>query len=147
MKKTNIVLCGRSGDGKSSIANMLIQGNIYRDRENVFEIGNKATGVTTEITYAGGEKFGVFDLIGLGELMSGSVPNKEAVKNIRNHFSKGAGIPLNYICYVKRPRMTEEDFNLFQLFKEIFKEGNDNFIIIVTNSETNWVITRRTLHQ
>jgi ABC-type transport system involved in cytochrome bd biosynthesis fused ATPase/permease subunit len=37
--KKHIVLCGRSGDGKSSIANMLIQGDIYRDRETYFKIG------------------------------------------------------------------------------------------------------------
>jgi len=135
---TNVVLCGRTGDGKSSIANMLIQGDIYRDRENMFDIGNNAAGETRELTYVCDERFGVFDLIGLGELTSGGVSNDEAIKNMRNHFSTN-GRSLNYICYVKRPRVTEEDVSLFKTFKKIFKEGENNFIIIVTNSGLDWV--------
>lgn len=134
---THIVLCGRTGDGKSSIANMLIQGDIYRDRENIFDVGNAALGETRELTYARDVRFGVFDLIGLGELSSGGVPHDVAIKNIRNHFSTN-GLPLNYICYVKRSRTTEEDIHLFGIFKKIFKEGEKNFIIIVTHTGPSW---------
>ncbi|CAB4380050.1 unnamed protein product [Rhizophagus irregularis] len=73
---SHIVLCGRTGDGKSSIANMLVQGDIYRDRENLFNIGNAAIGETRELTYARDVRFGVFDLVGLGELPSGGVREK-----------------------------------------------------------------------
>ncbi|CAB5203995.1 unnamed protein product [Rhizophagus irregularis] len=75
---SHIVLCGRTGDGKSSIANMLVQGDIYRDRENLFNIGNAAIGETRELTYARDVRFGVFDLVGLGELPSGGVPHDVA---------------------------------------------------------------------
>ena len=34
--RKSIVLCGRSGDGKSSIANMLIQGDIHLGEESSF---------------------------------------------------------------------------------------------------------------
>ncbi|GET53029.1 hypothetical protein GLOIN_2v1763441 [Rhizophagus irregularis DAOM 181602=DAOM 197198] len=76
---SHIVLCGRTGDGKSSIANMLVQGDIYRDRENLFNIGNAAIGETRELTYARDVRFGVFDLVGLGELPSGGVPHDVAL--------------------------------------------------------------------
>jgi hypothetical protein len=134
---SHVVLCGRTGDGKSSIANMLVQGDIYRDRENLFNIGNAAIGETRELTYARDVRFGVFDLVGLGELPSGGVPHDVAIKNIRNHFSTN-GLSLHYICYVKRNRITEEDIRLFNIFKKIFKEGEKNFVIIVTHTGPSW---------
>ncbi|PKY21630.1 hypothetical protein RhiirB3_435289 [Rhizophagus irregularis] len=82
---SHIVLCGRTGDGKSSIANMLVQGDIYRDRENLFNIGNAAIGETRELTYARDVRFGVFDLVGLGELPSGGVPHDE--QNYQRRYS------------------------------------------------------------
>ncbi|RGB27856.1 hypothetical protein C1646_819484 [Rhizophagus diaphanus] len=136
-KISHIVLCGRTGDGKSSIANMLVQGDIYRDKENLFNIGNAAIGETRELTYARDVRFGVFDLVGLGELPSGGVPHDVAIKNIRNHFSTN-GLSLHYICYVKRSRITKEDIRLFGIFKKIFKEGEKNFVIIVTHTGPSW---------
>jgi len=81
----------------------------------------------------------VFDTIGLGEDNKGNVPHKKAVKMIRDYFSK-CREPLNYIAYVKKEgRITEEERKMFKLFKEIFKGGEENFIIIITHSEPEWV--------
>ncbi len=49
--RINVVLCGRTGDGKSSIANMLIQRDIYQS-ENIFEIGDSAKAVTNFLKLA-----------------------------------------------------------------------------------------------
>ncbi len=58
---------------------------------------------------------------------------------IRDYFSK-CREPLNYIAYVKKEgRITEEERKMFKLFKEIFKGGEENFIIIITHSEPEWV--------
>ncbi|GBB85039.1 hypothetical protein RclHR1_11600004 [Rhizophagus clarus] len=130
--RKNIVLCGRSGDGKSSIANMLTQGNIYRDSENYFKIGNSAKPVTEYLTANANEDFVVYDTIGFG-----STGNNEAIKKIRQLFSMGR-IPLHYICYVKRFKNLEDDVRLFEIFKKIFKDGEKNFVIIVTNSGPEW---------
>jgi hypothetical protein len=131
--KKHIVLCGRSGDGKSSIANMLIQGDIYRDSENHFKIGNSAEAITDYLTVVSNEKFVVCDTIGLGD-SSGS---NEAINTIRKFFSRGK-IPLNYICYVKRCRSVEDDVRQFKTFKKVFGNGEKNFVIIVTNSGPGW---------
>ncbi|PKK78346.1 hypothetical protein RhiirC2_770311 [Rhizophagus irregularis] len=105
---SHIVLCGRTGDGKSSIANMLVQGDIYRDRENLFNIGNAAIGETRELTYARDVRFGVFDLVGLGELPSGGVPHDVALS-----------------------RITKEDIRLFGV-REKFR------YLIVTHTGPSW---------
>ncbi|CAI2168851.1 3132_t:CDS:2, partial [Funneliformis geosporum] len=77
----------------------------------------------------------VYDTVGVGEPSTGTVPYKEAVKKIRNYFSK-CETSLNYIAFVKKKgRFTEEDRKMFNLFKEIFEGSENNFIIIITHSD------------
>ncbi|RIA90852.1 hypothetical protein C1645_768727 [Glomus cerebriforme] len=136
-ERINVVFFGLTGHGKSSISNMLIQGDIHQN--NVFKVNNGAKGETININSSVNEIFQVFDTIGLGESASGSVPHKEAIKKIRDYFSR-CQVPLNYICYVKKQdRFTEEDAKMFKIFKKIFKGGEMNFVIIITHSKPEWV--------
>ncbi|CAB5378728.1 unnamed protein product [Rhizophagus irregularis] len=136
-ERINVAFFGLTGHGKSSIANMLIQGDIHQN--NAFKVNNGAKGETINIHSGVNEIFQVFDTIGLGESSSGSVPHKEAIKRIRDYFSR-CQVPLNYICYVKKQdRFTEEDAKMFKIFKKIFKGGEVNFNIIITHSKPEWV--------
>uniref|UniRef100_U9T868 G domain-containing protein n=1 Tax=Rhizophagus irregularis (strain DAOM 181602 / DAOM 197198 / MUCL 43194) TaxID=747089 RepID=U9T868_RHIID len=113
-----VTLFGRTGCGKSSIANML------------FTIGHGADGETVRVRSYFTEKYQVFDMVGLGEPSSHLVSHKKAVKTLL----------LNYIFYVRRKgRITEEDVKMFKLFKETFKGGEKNFIIIITHSKPGWI--------
>src|SRR4051812_27900678 len=133
-----VALFGRTGCGKSSIANMLVQSDIYR-YNNKFTIGHGAEGETVDIRSDFTERYQVFDMVGLGEPSSHPVSHKEAVITIRNYFSDHK-ILLNYIFYVQRKgRITEEDKKMFKIFKETFKGGEKNFIIIITHSKPEWV--------
>src|SRR5581483_1305840 len=137
----NVALFGRAGHGKSSIANMLIQGDINED--NLFKVGDGAKGETINIYSSiteNTEKYQVFDMVGLGEPSShDDVSHKEAVKKIRDYFSE-CNVSLNYIFYVQRKgRITEEDVKMFKLFKEIFGWAEKNFIIIITHCKPKWV--------
>ncbi|CAG8581322.1 13636_t:CDS:2 [Funneliformis caledonium] len=137
-KRISMVLFGLTGQGKSSIANMLIQGDIFQ-KGNVFEINDSAVGATITVNFSSNEEFIVYDTIGVGETSYGSVPHRKAVREIRNYFSK-CKMPLNYIAFVKKKgRFTEEDRKMFKIFKEIFEGGETNFIIIITNSGPKWV--------
>ncbi|CAI2166214.1 10602_t:CDS:1 [Funneliformis geosporum] len=138
-EKTSIILFGLTRQGKSSIANMLIQGDIYHKKDNSFKINNTVIGESLQTQLCETDKFIVYDTIGVGEPSTGAVPHKEAVKKIRNNFSK-CETPLNYIAFVKKKsRFTEEDRKMFNLFKEIFEGGENNFIIIITHSGKFWV--------
>ncbi|POG64601.1 hypothetical protein GLOIN_2v1881215 [Rhizophagus irregularis DAOM 181602=DAOM 197198] len=78
-------------------------------------------------------------MVGLGEPSSHLVSHKKAVKTVRNYFSDHQ-LLLNYIFYVRRKgRITEEDVKMFKLFKETFKGGEKNFIIIITHSKPGWI--------
>src|SRR5688572_30658801 len=134
----SLVLFGLTGQGKSSIANMLIQGDIYQEK-NTFVINDSAVGASVQIECSINNEFEVYDTIGIGETRFGSVPHKKAVKMIRDYFSR-CNLPLNYIAYVKKKgRFTDEDREMFGVFKEIFKGGEKNFVIIITDSEPAWV--------
>ncbi|CAI2164859.1 14657_t:CDS:1 [Funneliformis geosporum] len=135
-ERTGMILFGLTGQGKSSIANMLIQGDVYRE-VTAFKVNEGTAGVT--INSRVNDKFIVYDLIGIDEIVEGSVPHKKIIEKIRHGFVTRQ-VSFNYIAYVKKEgRFTEEDRKMFKLFKEIFKGCENNFIIIITNSEQKWV--------
>ncbi|KAF0463224.1 GTP-binding protein [Gigaspora margarita] len=134
--RNSIVLFGRAGEGKSTLANMLIQDDIGPD--NIFPIGDSAVGETSEVVYAFNDDFEVYDTIGLCESSDGTIPHKKAIKKIRYYFST-LKPTFNYICYVKKgSRFTKEDKNTFKEFKKIFEGGERNFVIIITDSTPKW---------
>ncbi|CAI2164861.1 14658_t:CDS:1 [Funneliformis geosporum] len=144
-ERNRIVLFGLAGQGKSSIANMLIQGDIHHEVNgnegnlNKFKINDGAVGASVEIICGVNNEFEVYDTIGVGETDAGSVPHKKAVVKIRDYFTR-CEVQLNYIAYVKKQgRFTEEDRKMFNLFKKIFEGSDKNFIIIITNSGQRWV--------
>ncbi|GBC27153.2 hypothetical protein GLOIN_2v1610363 [Rhizophagus irregularis DAOM 181602=DAOM 197198] len=116
IEQQGILLFGRTGYGKSSIANMLIQGDIYQNN-NAFTISD----------------------VGLGEPLSHLVSHKNAVNKIRDYFSK-CKVTLNHIFYVqKKVKITDDDKKMFKLFKEIFEWAEKNIVIIITNSKPEWI--------
>ena len=137
-EQINVALFGLTGHGKSSTANMLIQGDIYQEK-NEFKVNDGAEEGTVNIQSGTNKIFQVYDTIGLGEPSTGSASHKRAVKEIRDYFSK-CEIPLNYIFYVKKKdRFTDEDVKMFKAFKSIFEGGEKNIIIIITHSNPGWV--------
>src|SRR5881398_2001772 len=131
----SVVFFGRTGEGKSTLANMLIQNDLFSENsDNLFPIGNSAVGETFDIVCSQNEIFEVYDTIGLCESSEGNISHKKAIKKIRTYFSK-VRKPLHYICYVKKEgRITKEDKETFREFKRIFEGGENNFVIIITNS-------------
>ncbi|CAB4385527.1 unnamed protein product [Rhizophagus irregularis] len=138
IEQQGILLFGRTGYGKSSIANMLIQGDIYQNN-NAFTISDGARGETLNIHTRCTEKYQVFDIVGLGEPLSHLVSHKNAVNKIRDYFSK-CKVTLNHIFYVqKKVKITDDDKKMFKLFKEIFEWAEKNIVIIITNSKPEWI--------
>ncbi|CAG8654121.1 11531_t:CDS:2 [Funneliformis caledonium] len=137
-ERTSIILFGLTGEGKSTISNMLIQGDIHYE-SNAFEVNDTAAGVSLNVNCSFNERFIVYDTIGLGEPSYGTVPHRNAVREIRNYFSV-CGVPLNYIAYVKKKgRITDKDREMFKILKDIFTGGEKNVIIIITDGNQAWV--------
>lgn len=135
---TNIVLFGRTGAGKSTIANMILNKEIKSS--NTFDIDDSATGVTLACNMASKGDVAVYDTVGLGEADSGSVSHKDATDHIINYL-KMMCIPLNYICIVKdgRDRVDDLDQAIFGLAKVIFQGAFQNAVLIITHQKDAWV--------
>ncbi|CAG8444639.1 76_t:CDS:2 [Acaulospora morrowiae] len=144
METKTIVLFGLSGHGKSSIANMLVYGNIPNDPKNIFPVNDSAIGedigdIGIQCALSEIGNYVVYDTAGLGETDSSKYPHNDVVRKLRSYFSE-TQISLNYICYIKKQgRNQNEDIRAFEIFKEIFKGGERNFIIIITHSSQEWV--------
>src|SRR5947209_17170279 len=96
----SVICFGRTGEGKSTLANMLVQKDLHPEN-NTFPISNGAVGETTYVNYCYNGGFEVYDTIGLCESSKGTVSHKVAIKKIRQYFSKVQS-PLHYICYIKK---------------------------------------------
>ncbi|CAG8471372.1 16203_t:CDS:2 [Dentiscutata heterogama] len=104
----SVIFFGRTGEGKSTLANMMIQADLCSDRSrNLFPIGDSAVGETSEVEFSQNNMFEVYDTIGLCETSEGTISHNKAIKKIRYYFSRLES-PLNYICYVKKKGNTPE---------------------------------------
>ena len=128
-RKTNIVFVGRSGAGKSTVANMLHGGCL----NNPFTTGSSVKGVTIKCQRESNSNYDIYDTIGFGEPNEGSVSSANAEKEV-TQFIRDISIPFNFVCFVMpKGRLTIEDDQIFGIVRKIF-EGDleQNIVLIVT---------------
>ncbi|KAH8966017.1 hypothetical protein BDL97_03G001500 [Sphagnum fallax] len=77
--KGKVILFGKTGEGKSTIANVLITGGID---EQPFPVGHGMTGCTSRVQTERGRGWTVTDTAGLGEAEGGKVNTEQAEKII-----------------------------------------------------------------
>ncbi|GBB92936.1 hypothetical protein RclHR1_20890002 [Rhizophagus clarus] len=114
----NILLVGRTGDGKSAIANVLVD-SVGKDGMPYFEesaCGISKTKKAKMVPFNHeGKKYRIIDTIGIGDtkLSFGKVL-EEIIKAIHN-----VNYRLNHIFFVTRGRMTREELDTFNLLKTV----------------------------
>ncbi|KAG0318988.1 hypothetical protein BGZ99_005352 [Dissophora globulifera] len=133
----NIILVGKTGTGKSSVANMLVQGDMYHD--NVREVSDRASGMTTSVIKVAGRGWTVTDTVGLGESETGgTVVTKDALQLLENVL-KASIQGFHYVGFVvnknKGRVSTKDHLSLFRMFETIFAGAEDNFVLIFTGCE------------
>ncbi|KAF5344700.1 hypothetical protein D9757_013894 [Collybiopsis confluens] len=144
-KLPNVVLFGSTGCGKSSVVNMLLDGNDSSvARANV---SSRAIGCTFEsksyVAEIGGKNYKVWDTTGLNEGDEGMVANTEAFKQLCRlikHLSyKGNGVSL-LVFVMRGPRVTENNEKNFEVFFDGFCKKEVPIVIAVTGLENEEVI-------
>ncbi|CAM6096879.1 unnamed protein product [Calypogeia fissa] len=134
---TNIVLFGKTGCGKSTVANALVTGGI--EPPIVFPSSDAPTGCTSEISKKSGRGWAVTDTIGLGEGKLGTKSNTEA-KNELTVFLKKVKDAYSHIIFVqKADRVTELDEMIWLLFTSIFEGAEDAFVVLFTAADEMWL--------
>ncbi|KAG0372050.1 hypothetical protein BGX24_000805 [Mortierella sp. AD032] len=138
-----IIFVGKMGTGKSSLTNMLVQGDLYA--QNIREVSDSAASVTSEVKVVDGRNWTACDTVGLGEMQGRSDQADPAMRLLVRVLEEGQR-GFHYIAYViKQDRLqTKEHYELFELFKATFQGAEDNFILVVTHCPNpKWVINNR----
>ena len=142
----NIILFGRAGSGKSTVAQMLYQG--YLSDSNTFRHSCSVTGETRECSWFPSKdgEYMIYDTIGLGESERGSVPHEIAESKIYNFLNTIKNVRFDYVCIVKSAHRSDAlDIPIFDAVKKMMTPHNSNhdifkhMIIIITNSEDGQV--------
>lgn len=139
-KQKRVLLFGKTGQGKSTIANMLVSGKLLK--EPLFPMGDGLIGVTQSCIGHAERCHYVIDTVGLGEDPTNrgqpqaySRPEDAidpAVSIIYNFLENTRG-EYSHILYVKAAdRFDQLDREIFTLFTRIFKGCERAFGVIVT---------------
>ncbi|KLL05016.1 MAG: hypothetical protein MRERV_7c060 [Mycoplasmataceae bacterium RV_VA103A] len=137
----NILLIGRTGNGKSTLANTLVNKN--NEFEEVFKESSGSTSETRKIQKEEFEieinsekiKYRVIDTIGIGDTQLTPREVLNRVSEACHEVSKG----LNQIFFVIRGKFTEEELETYNLLRSvIFNEEITNFTTIVRTGFTEF---------
>lgn len=145
----NVILFGESGSGKSSIINMLSDGDPA-------PINNGMDGCTLSSTpyevNVLGRSMTLWDTAGLDEGEDGRVPDWKAVINLYNLLQKVQN-GVNLLVFVTRPRIKKSAQKNWKLFYEIICQKKVQIVMVVTGLEEEkdmdgwWMNNKETLHK
>lgn len=131
MEKRRILLFGRTGSGKSTIANMLARGHL--DAPLLFKTSSGVRGETLHVQREECDEMVVVDTVGLGESEHGRVSTQEAQRILYNFFTK-VEEGFHYFAFVRKwGRNDLLDEQLWKFFRQAFKGAEENFLVIITH--------------
>src|SRR6185437_7135149 len=129
----NILIIGRTGGGKSTLANVLLNKN--KDFEEVFKEDKSCESVTRHIQVEEveikGIKYRIIDTVGIGD--TGAVKGDDAkLEAIKAAYAIKDGISQIFFVVAGRDSVDERELKLYNLLKnDIFDENISKHITIV----------------
>jgi len=128
----NILLIGNTGNGKSTIANVLVNKN--DNFEEVFKENRFVISGTSQIQV---EKFTVdeidyqvIDTVGIGDNRLSTQEVLNRLVDAKNHFQEG----LNQILFVTSGKFTDAEKQVYDILKKtVFDENVNKYITVVRN--------------
>ena len=134
LRERNIVVVGRAGTGKSTVANVILTDIRGLNDKKIFTVKSSAT--RTSVTNAmcsiltafphgfseSGYRLKVIDTVGLFDTDS-TKTNKQIVSDLRDYFIKNIENGVNLVLFVmKKDRFTAEEEEVFSFLMQHFSE-------------------------
>ncbi|CAM6085818.1 unnamed protein product [Calypogeia fissa] len=152
-KPQKVLVFGRTGAGKSAVANLLVTGDI---KPVLFPSSNGVGGCTKKNKTETGRGYTVLDTVGLGEVLhSGkgnssqmsademrNVAKSNMLEYLKSLKGDGGGDDKGYshVIYVQKAgRLTAQDGLIWTIFEEIFKGAEDGFVVLFTKADEEWL--------
>ncbi|KAG9062148.1 hypothetical protein KI688_006480 [Linnemannia hyalina] len=128
-----IIVVGKTGSGKSTLCNMLVQGDLYT--KNIREVSDSAAGVSYDVQVVDGRHWTACDTVDLGELCGQGLGMVDPATQLLVRVLKEGEYGFHYIAFVvqKSRLSTQENVELFKLFKETFDGTERNFVLVITH--------------
>ncbi|GJJ78108.1 hypothetical protein EMPS_10467 [Entomortierella parvispora] len=135
-----IIFVGKTGSGKSTLCNMLVQGDLQK--KNAREVSDNAAGVSCDIQLVQGRQWSACDTVGLGELQAKGAGVVDPALELLASALKAGQHGFHYIAFVvQKGRIAQENAELFDLFKATFVGAESNFVLIFTHCHSaKWII-------
>lgn len=137
-KKTKLITLGITGSGKSTLTNMLIEGDIDF-MYNKFKINNGLKGSTTDIKTYENFKYIVTDTIGFLEDENGTIKTEDAFDKTWDFLLNTLDSYNYYVYIIKAGRILKDEYKIFNFYKQIFTGCEDNFLLIISGADNIWL--------
>ncbi|KAG0628132.1 hypothetical protein M758_1G003400 [Ceratodon purpureus] len=129
--KSTVLIFGKTGDGKSTLANMLVSRALSASHKDKFRIGDGMDGVTTKCKMAEGNNYKVIDTVGLGEDETG----RKTAEDIILEFLNRTKHEYSHVIFVKDAcRMDNLDRAIWQIFLKIFGSMQPAFVVVISKT-------------
>ena len=145
----NIVVVGKTGTGKSTVANVILNGIRGLNDKKTFTVKSSATSVTSTASCSiatvfphgfseSGYRLKVIDTVGLFDTGS-TKTNKQIVRDLRDYFIKNIENGVNLVLFVmKKDRFTAEEEEVFSfLMKHFSREIGELSALLITHCDSN----------
>lgn len=146
-EEKNVVIFGESGSGKSSIINVIAQKQVAKTSNDALGCTSESKRYSVDIS---GQKFALFDTVGLNEGTAGTVPPKQAKRQLKSlldkllsHKSPSDGIDLIVYCVrnTTAPRVILDAYDT--VYSGTCRKKGVPIVVVVTGLESetpmeNW---------
>lgn len=143
----SVILFGRTGSGKSTIAQMLLSGRLDDTfGTDSFRISSGIRGATRKVVHGEGRGWYVVDTPGFGEPVGdlSTISSAVAQRKLKNYVRMVEGIYSHYLYVVKKDRIDQFEQKLWQFFLLLFGENiRYQFTVVITGAEPTWVDENR----
>ena len=135
-QRRNIVVLGKTGAGKSTVANQILGKKHFKVSTSTQSVTRRIKNGEARITVDDIDyNIKIIDTVGLFD--TGSITNKQVIQLIKSHFQEKVPEGVNLVLFVfKEGRFTDEEKLAFEyVIAKFSKEISDISALVITNCE------------